>query len=443
MRALKQTWRGVAICILGACLLLGGHVGPAQALKVQTLRTPGGIDAWLVEERALPIVTLVAAFDGGMRLETKGQEGIATLLSYLFDEGAGAMASRAFMTALEDRAINFTVRARADEFTFGVSALKENFPEAARLSALALTKPRFDSDPVRRMKETIRVARKETNDNPQSAAALAWWEMAFPGTSYGRSANGTEASVGGVTQGDLRAFHARALTRGKMKVILVGDATPTEAATYIDTMLGALPAKGPVIDQTDLTLAPAQIKIVKRDVPQSVIVFGLPGVKRDHPDFRALHILNHILAGGDFTSRLMQEIRVKRGLTYGVSASLTTYEHTGVWVGRMATKNESAGEALKVLKDELARVRDTGVTAEELADAKTYLTGSYALAFDSNSNVASQLLTIALDGKGPDYADKRNQEVEAVTLADVNRVAKTYMDPGRLVTLVLGDPKGL
>jgi zinc protease len=427
-----------------ALLFLLFTASAAQAaVKVQPLTSPGGISIWFVEQRGLPIVNIEAAIRGGRALEPKGKEGVATLVSYLLDEGAGDLTSQAFMAALADRSISFGVAANAENFAVSLSFLTEHKSDALRLGALALTKPRFDPVPVKQMKDAILVDQKQVEDSPESKAALAWWERAFPGTDYGRNGLGTAASVSALTRTDLAAFHARSLAKSRLLVVIVGDMDAKSAAAAADALFGGLPKGEPDAEPVPLAIAGPGSVTILRDVPQSVVVFGLPAIKRNHPDFRALHTLNYILGSDGFSSRLMQELRVKRGLVYGVSTSLTTLRRSGVIYGSFATKNETAGDALNLVKAEFTRMRNEGPTKDEIAAAKAYLTGAWPLAFDSNATIASQLLSFRLDDLPPNYGDQRNAEIEALTADNLKRVAQTYMDPSKMFTIVLGQPKGL
>jgi zinc protease len=431
------------IRLLVICAFLLVQAAAHAAVKVETLTSPGGVTVWFVQQRGLPIVNIEAAIRGGRALEPKGKEGVATLMSYLFDEGAGPLDAQAFMTALADRSISLNVAANAENMTISMAFLSEHKDEALRLGALALTKPRFDPGPVKQMKAAILVDLKQAEDDPETKASLVWWERAFPGTVYGRNGMGSAASIRGLSRADLVAFHAKALAKSRLLVVIVGDLDAKAAAAAADTLFGGLPAGEPEPASVPATLAPPGLTVVARDVPQSVVVFGLPALKRDHKDFRALHVLNYMLGGGGFASRLMQEIRVKRGLVYGVYSSLTTLRRTGVIYGSLATKNETAGEALGLVKAEFDRMRSQGPAAAELADAKAYLTGAWPLAFDSNASIASQLLSFRLDDLPPNYGDKRNAEIEALTAEDLKRVAQTYLDPAKMFAVILGKPEGL
>jgi zinc protease len=177
-------------------------------------------------------------------------------------------------------------------------------------------------------------------------------------------------------------------------------------------------------------------------MPQSVVTFGQPGPKRKDEDFIPSYILNYIIGGGGFASTLMTEVREKRGLAYSVYTYLYPLQHTGIMLGGVATKNEAVKESIDVIKGELTRIAANGPSAEELDNAKRYLTGSYALRFDSSPKIADILLWLQLEDLGIDYIDKRNSMIDAVTMDDIKRVAK-LIKPDDLVITVVGQPEGL
>jgi zinc protease len=189
--------------------------------------------------------------------------------------------------------------------------------------------------------------------------------------------------------------------------------------------------------------AKGQLSIIERDQPQSMAVFGGPGIMMDDPEFFPAFVMNYILGGGSFASRLMEEVREKRGLAYGVSTSIVSLDYAGFFYGSVATENQRIAESLGIIKSELSRMADDGVSAEELTNAKTYLTGSFPLRFDSNSSIANQLVGYQLVGRPIDYINTRNAMVEAVTLDQVNKAAKRLLDPETLTIVVIGKPVGL
>jgi zinc protease len=433
------------IRFLGAVFsILALSIGAAfAATNVQVVKSTGGTEAWLVEDHGLPVISLAAAFDGGARLDPKGKEGSAVFMAALLDEGAGKLDARAFKAALADKAIRYSVSAGRDEVEFGLATLSENRAEAFRLMALTLQKARFDTAAIARVRSQILVALKQNEDDPETFASDKWQRLAFPGSAYGRSELGDARSVQSMNAGDLRAAATRLLTRSSLKVVVVGDIDAKTLAVDLDLIFGGLPKSRAAEPVPDFAFGAAQTKIYARDLPQSVAIFGMPGVKRHDPDFFPAYVMNHILGGGGFSARLMSEIREKRGLVYGVSTGLSPMIRGSALYGQFGTKNATAGQALDLVRAEMVKFKRDGVTEKELKEAKAYMTGSFALRFDSNAGVANQLLTYATDGLPPDFVNKRNAEVEAVTVADIKRAADRLLDPAKMVIVVVGKPVGV
>ena len=194
--------------------------------------------------------------------------------------------------------------------------------------------------------------------------------------------------------------------------------------------------------ETELANA-GRTEVIKMPVPQSVVILGLAGLRRSDPDFIPAYVMNHILGGGGFSSRLMNEVREKRGLAYSVYSFLSAGDHAGALVAQVATKNEKVAESIDVIRAEMKRLVDEGVKEEDLANAKSYLTGSYPLRFDTNSKIASQLLGIQQEDLGIDYVNKRNDLINAVTLADIKRLAARLLKVEQMVVTVVGQPENV
>jgi zinc protease len=435
-----RCWR---MAVLAASLVLAA-AAPAAAIDVQEITSPGGIKAWLVEDHSMPLVSLSLAFRGGSILDPDGKEGTAQLVAGLLDEGAGDLDSKTFQQRLNELSIDWGFDAGTDEFTGGIRTLTENRDAAFDLLRLGLTQPRFDADPVERIRgQLLSILAGDTSD-PSSIASRAWWRTAFAGHPYSRQTAGTAAGLKAITPDDLRGYANRVFARENLIVGVVGDIGAAELGPLLDKTFGELPAKSDVPAVPDAMPAGAGATlVVDREIPQSVVLFGQEGVKRHDPDFFAAYVMNYILGGGGFTSRLTTEVREKRGLAYSVDTDLVALDHTGIIMGYVATKNESAAETLAILKQEWARLGTEGPTAEEIADAKAYVTGSYALRFSSSQRIADILVGIQLQGFGSDYFEKRNSYVEAVTADDVRRVAKRLLDPSKLLFVVVGRPAGV
>lgn len=434
--------RFVAAALVGALAVLAST--GARAVTVERVVSPGGIEAWLVPDHTNPIISVRFAFRGGAALDPAGKEGLANMASALLDEGAGELDSKAFQGKLEDLAITLRFDAGRDTFGGRLKTLVENADTAFQLLALALTRPRFDPEPVARIRSQIVSGLKQDSENPDAIAGKTLMRTLFPDHPYGRPTEGTPESVAGIEAADLRAFVAERLARDNLYIGVVGDITPDALAPVLDEVFGGLRAKARSWAVPDV--APrglGRVVVVDKAVPQSVIVFADKGIKRKHPDFYAAYVVNHVLGGGGFTSRLYGTIRERRGLAYSVYSSLHPMDHAALILGGAGTANERVAETLELLRREWARMAATGMTEAELRDAKTYLTGSFPLRFTSSGRIAGMLVGIQMDDLGIDYFDRRNALIEAVTLADVTRVAKTLLRPDRLTVVVVGRPDGV
>jgi len=415
----------------------------AQAMAIERVVSPAGIEAWLVSEKAVPIVALNFAFPGGMAQDPDDKSGLASLMANMLDEGAGELDSRTFHERLENRAIEMTFSTGRD-YTYGsLRTLNENRGEAVELLRLALNAPRFDAEPLERVRGQVMAGLMRERTDPNALASRRWWETAYPGHPYGRSSKGTLDSVPRITADDLHEFRKRVFAREGLKIAIVGDIDARAAGEMIDRIFAALPAKGDLHPVPDvIATGLGKRLVVDVNVPQAVVAFGAPGLARSDKDFMAGYIANHILGGGTFSSRLYREVREKRGLAYGISENLSWFKHSAVTIGGTQVRADRTGDALAIIEQEVKRMGEEGPTAEELAKAKSYLKGSYVLGLDSSTKIAAQLLQIQIDNLGMDYITRRDALIDAVTLDDVKRVARRLYTSGLLVT-VAGRPKGV
>jgi zinc protease len=416
----------------------------AGAVQVERVQSPGGLVAWLVRDSTNPIINLRFAFRGGAALDPVGKEGLASFVAGLLDEGAGEFDSKTLRQVLEDKAMRLGFDASKDSFGGYLRTLTRNRDEAFRLLKLSLTQPRFDDEPVSRVRAQTLVGIKQEAEDPHGVANRTLMQSLFPKHPYGRSSEGTEKSVEAITVANMRAFVARRLARDNLVIGAVGDITPEMLGKLVDDTFGALPAKAAPWAVPEVTPAfTGKTIVVDKNVPQSAIMFADAGLKRDDPDFYAAYVLNHIFGSGGFTSRLYSEVREKRGLAYSVGTGLYPYDAAALTVGSVGTANARVGETLKVIADEWRRMAESGVTDKELTDAKTYQTGAFPLRFSSSGRIARMLVGMQLDNLGIDYLDKRNKLIEAVTKADIARLAKKLLDPKRLTVVVVGRPEGV
>jgi zinc protease len=434
---------GLIAALLPAMLMLILTL-PAGAVTIQRAVGASGVEAWLVEDHSVPVVTLRFAFAGGAALDPADRGGLAHMVAGLLDEGAGPYDTTAFQGRLEDLAADLRFSADHDSFGGSLRTLKSHLGETAELLRLALTEPRFEAGAVERVRGDIAVSLSREAQNPRAVSNRLWMLDAFDAHPYGQAVNGTTESIGRITAADLRRFVERHLHRTGLVVGAAGDLTPKELAAVVDRVFGGLPlgAVEEPVAETEPAAAGALV-ISRRPAPQSVVTFGHTAPKRDDPEWWAARIVDEILGGGEFRGRLMKEIREHRGLAYGVSTQLVSLRHAGLILGGVATRNSQVAQVIDLVRAEWRQMRDDGPTAEELADTKTYLTGSFPLSLDSTGRIAALLIEMQQQKLGIDYLDRRAALIDGVSLDEARAEARRLLDPDRLSFAVVGDPEGL
>ena len=429
------------LLVIVACVAVAAMMPTPShaAAKIQHLISPGGIEAWFVQDATVPLVAMEFAMDGGAAQDPDGKAGVGNMVADLIDEGSGDLDSRAFHEHLDRRAIELSFSVTRDYFRGSLRMLKDNKDEAFDLLRTSLSSPHFDSADVERIRAQLISGLKRETSNPNSLAGRKFLEIAYGDHPYGRPAGGTLESVPNITIADMKNYVGRVLTREHLKIAVVGDIDAASLGTLLDRTFGRLPAKSTLVPVPDIAASnPPQREFIALDVPQTVVTFGGPGIRRNDPDFMAAFVVNHILGGGS-GSRLYREVREKRGLAYSISDSLVWMDHSSLFVGSTGTRADRAGETLDALTREIRRMAEEGPTQQELDEAKSYLKGSQMLALDTSSKLAGALLQYQLDRLPIDYVEKRNAIVDAVTLDDAKKAAQQLWGHG-LLTVVVGRP---
>jgi zinc protease len=416
----------------------------SRAVNVQQIVTPRGVKAWLVEDYAVPLLSLEFAFKGGAAQDPMGKPGAATMLAALLDEGAGSMDSQAFQQALDEKAIELSFNCDRDYIGGRMRTLIRNAERACELLRLAVNAPRLDEAPIARVREQLSAGLRNEANDPGSLTSRTWRARSFPGHPYGLPTNGTLESLPGIERADLLQLQGNLITRGALYVGIVGAIDAERAARLIDVIFADLPQAGVLADVADASFGGiGTIELVDLDVPQSTIRFGRPALARHDPDYMTSVLLTHILGGGSLSSRLFHEVREKRGLAYSVSTSVSTLDHANFLHGGTATKNERARESLDVIAAQILDLSRNGPNEDELAKGKKYLVGSYPLRFDTSAKIAGQLVHIQMDGFGPEWMVERNRLIEAATIDDARRVAKRLFGDGAMSVAIVGRPVGI
>ena len=431
--------RRIAFIVTTCFALTALAPAPSQAAaKIQHLISPGGIEAWFVQDATVPLVAMEYSFGGGATQDPADKSGVGNMVANLLDEGSEDLDSKTFHERLDRRAIELSFTSTRDYFRGSLRMLKDNTDEAYDLLRMSLTSPHFESADVERVRAQILSGLRRDTSNPSALASRKFLEVAFGDHPYGRQANGTLESVPKIDVADMKDYVRRVLAKDTLRIAVVGDIDPATLGKLLDRTFGTLPAKASLTPVADVEAAkPPQRAFIPLDVPQTVVTFGGPGIKRHDPNFMAGYVVNHILGGGTLSSRLYHEVREKRGLAYSVYQSLLWMDHSAIFIGNTGTRADRAGETVDAIEKEIRRMAEDGPTQQELDEAKSYLKGSQMLALDTSSKLASALLQYQQDKLPIDYIEKRNAIVDAVTLDDAKKAAKRLWGQG-LLTVIVG-----
>ena len=413
---------------------------PAFAITVKEVKSPGGVSAYLAEDHTTPVIAITFGFRGGSSIDPPAKLGISGFAVSTLDEGAGDLDSFAFQSELQDRAITVSFNDDSDMITGNVVTTSANLSRALELMQMALTKPRFDAEPVERIRRQVLVGIASRQENPGRIARKTMMDAVFPGHPYAREADGSAETVGAVTVEDLRAWVKSRFARDRLLVSAAGDITAADLGKAMDQLFGDLPKSTGLDVKVPMVSAPkkGQTIRVEKNIPQSMVILAQRGLMRQDKDWYVATVNDYIFGGGSFASRLMNEVREKRGLAYSVGTSMSPYESGALMFGQVGTRADQADLSLSIIKDEWKKMRDVGPTQKEVDEAKQYLTGAWPLRFTSTGSIASILLAVQRDNLGLDYIDKRNSMIDAVTLADAKRMAKALYDPDALTVVVVG-----
>ncbi|MFN3700038.1 MAG: M16 family metallopeptidase [Alphaproteobacteria bacterium] len=416
-----------------------------KILDIRELKTPAGITVWLMEDHSIPVISVEFAFKGAGSLnETPETQGLVRMLSNTMDEGAGDLDSEAFQKELRDLSISLSFSSSRDSFSGSLYTLKDNNARAFSLLKMALHEPRFDEEPVNRMRASNQARIRSSLTDPNWLAARLLNDVSYPDHVYALNAGGTLSTLNAITPDMLREFAKTQLTRDRLFVSVAGAISVEDITAIIDDIFAELPASAPEIDIPMINIGnPSAIFLHKHDIPQTIIQIQQNGISRTNPNFFHAQIMNFILGSSGFGSRLTEEIREKRGLTYGIHSFFSHNDYANGLNISTSTENSNVEEMLRLIQAEFEKLRSYPPTQEELDNAKSYLIGSTPLAFTSTSAIAGLMLTLQLDGLGADYLDRRVQAIQSATLEDIFRISQRVLRPENFVTVLVGNPSSL
>ncbi len=420
----------------------------SKKIPVTKVVSKTGIEAWLVEDSSIPVISMSFAFNGGMQFETDEKMGLNYMMSIMLDEGAGNYDSEAFQKILADNVISMSFTAERDFFSGSLKTLTKNKNIAFKMLKLALTEPHFNNEALKRMQRHSLNSIKNNLSNPNWNAARIFNGLTFEGHKYARPGQGNLTTIKNITPADLKNLAKKTFVNNDIKIAVAGDITKEQLATILDDIFASLPKQATVAtDNKDKNAYNKNIAgktiLYKMDIPQTIVRFAQKGISELDKNYPTATILNYILGGGGFSSRLMEKLREEKGLTYGIYTYLSNSKHADLIQGSFSTKNNSAVEAIKTIKEEWQKIIQNGVSKTEVQDAINYLTGSLPLALTSTSSIANILNSIQKSGKDINYINERNQQLKSVTTDAVNKLAKEILKTDELHFITVGNPDEL
>ncbi|KPK12240.1 MAG: zinc protease [Acidithiobacillales bacterium SG8_45] len=430
---------GIKRLFLLIVLLASSSVWASPDIQHWTLKN--GARVYFVESHELPMVRVSMVFDAGSSRDQNGLEGQSMFANHLLDEGTTELGADEIAARLEGLGAELSTSVDLDMASVGIRSLsdKEKLAPALDILTQLVTRPAFPQASLERERQRLLVGLERAEQEPDDKADKTFNKLVFGAHPYGRPSNGDKKSAKAITRDDLVRFHQQYYVGANAIVVIVGDVSKSRAKRIARKLVGSLPAgsrAAPLPPVRDL--AQAETRRIVFPSTQTHILMGMPGMRRSDPDYFPLYVGNYILGGGGLVSRLSQEIREKRGLSYSVYSYFYPLRDKGPFVMGLQTRNNQRDQALKVMRDTLTTYIDKGPSEAELEAAKKHITGGFALRLDSSGKIAGYLAVLGFYQLPLTYLDDFNQKIEAVTLEQVKDAFKRRIDPNRMVTVVVG-----
>ena len=428
--------------LIGICcaLIIAGPLKAGLTPKRSVL--DNGVVLLTSERKALPMVSIELLIDAGSRYDAQGQEGLANVAAKLLTYGTKRRSALQISETLDFLGASLSTGCSDDLANISLTILKKDLTAGLELLAEILTMSTFPPPEIDRQKQSVIASIRAREESPGNIAQRRFAAALFPESPYGRPAEGTETSVKSIQQQSLVQFYERYYRPNRSILAVVGDVSDQEITQALNRAFRLWkkgePGGKPLVPKL---IGPSQVIRVNKDLTQANIMIGHEGIPRNHPDYYAIQVMNYILGGGGFSSRAMDSIRNQSGLAYSVYSYFGAEKSHGTFAFVMQTKNETAEEAIRIAREEIRRIQDQTVGEQELDEAKDYLTGSFPLRLDTNHKVANFLAQVEFFQLGLDYPNRYADLIRKVSREDVQRVAKEYLHPEKLITVIVGNQK--
>ena len=430
---------GLVQCVV--LVMCSTTTGLAADIAPMRFIAPNGMTVLVLEQHFLPIVEIHALIKAGAAQDPPEKAGVANLVASLLDEGTTTRSSKQLAEQIDFVGGSLAVQAGEDYTTASARTLKKDIDLGFTLLADILQHPAFPKQEFERVRSQILGEISSDNDDPGHVAMKTFNQLVFQNHPYRWPVNGTEETLSKITLAEVQSFYTKEYLPNQVILTIVGDVTAEQATTLVQTHFGSW--KKGVVPSRAVKKPPAidkkTVQLVEKDLTQSTIVIGHPGISRTNPDFYAVTVMNHILGAGGFSSRLMDSIRDKQGLAYGIMSHYDARVMPGSFWINLQTRTETTNQAISGVLIEMKAIREAPVSDQELADAKAFLMGSFPLRLDSTSKLAQVLAQVEFFGLGFDYFSQYPKWIERVTKEDVQRVAKQYLDPQHYALVVVGN----
>jgi zinc protease len=413
----------------------------SDAIQFESLETKNGIKFWLIEDKALPLVSISFSFKGGSILDPVGKSGVTNLMTSLLDEGTQNFTASEYRLFKRENGIKISFSTSKERIEGTFQVVKPRLQEGFYLLHESINKAKFPINEIKKVKSQVEASIKIDNSNISTIASNKFNKFFFKDKLIGRNTKGSLETLGNISRDDIQSIYRSSFIKNRLVIGISGDIEPNLAKKYVDYVFGDLPSKKFINPISMLENLNKGMEIIEMKTPQTTVVFGQKGLGRKDKEYFAARVINYVLGGGGFQSRLYKEIREANGLVYSIYSYLLPYEYAGVIVGGFQTRNQNVGKTIEKVKTEWNRIKTEGITKIELQNAKTYYKGSFSRNFTSTLSIASLLMIVQYYDLGEDYFDKRDLIIDNLKLNELNNLAKNLFDSETLFFMIVGEPK--